>query len=373
MPRKLALKRLTASDLTLFKWHFRNSHRGNQKAFNLDARLLVGALYPQLGEGSEIPNPRYPIDLYLFGPGLAPPHNLQRKILRQQKNWRLNGEMIDNPENEPERYNVLVEGDFAFFEFSGNVVPTTAKIVLIAGSEAADAGLHGELARQFPEGSMWLIEESGVAAILDAARPDEEHPLYDWVESDAIEDAALGGAEGIAKVVVRRSGRAISPEDFMRSRQLAEQVGVSGEELLNGYFEREFDDGRIAQFEWTASINAVSPFDFWISHQDEVRRLVDAKSTGGRFTNPIHMSLSELRTAVEGDVPYDIYRLYEVTDSSARVRIAENIGPALREVHTKLMSLPLGVSVDAISVHPDQLPFSDEEILIRVSEFGGVE
>src|SRR5690349_10097613 len=126
MPRKLALKRLTASDLTLFKWHFQNHPAGKQKAFNLDANVLVGRLFPQLGEPALVPHPRYPLGLYLYGPGLAPANNLQRKILKQQKNWRLNGELIDNPVENPELYNVLAPGDFALFEFSDGAVPTTA-------------------------------------------------------------------------------------------------------------------------------------------------------------------------------------------------------------------------------------------------------
>ena len=85
MPRKLALKRLTASDLTLFKWHFQNHPAGKQKAFNLDASVLVDELYPQLGEPALVPQPRYPLDLYLCGPGLAPANNLQRKILNSRR------------------------------------------------------------------------------------------------------------------------------------------------------------------------------------------------------------------------------------------------------------------------------------------------
>ncbi len=47
MPRKLALKRLTASDPALFKWHFTNSDKGSRKVFNLYNRVLVGALNPR--------------------------------------------------------------------------------------------------------------------------------------------------------------------------------------------------------------------------------------------------------------------------------------------------------------------------------------
>ncbi len=48
--RKFALKRLTASDLTFFVWHFKNRNAGNQKAINLNADVFVGKLFPSLPE-----------------------------------------------------------------------------------------------------------------------------------------------------------------------------------------------------------------------------------------------------------------------------------------------------------------------------------
>ena len=48
MMDKLALKRLTASDLTFFEWHFKNRNVGNQKAINLNADVFSDQLYPAL-------------------------------------------------------------------------------------------------------------------------------------------------------------------------------------------------------------------------------------------------------------------------------------------------------------------------------------
>lgn len=371
MPRKLALKRLTASDLTLFKWHFENRPAGKQKAFNLDTRILVGEFYPQLGEPSNLPYPRFPLDLYLLGPGLASTNNLQRKILKQQKNWRLNGELIHDPEDDPGRYEALVPGDFAFLEFAGGVVPTTARVVLVARSLPADAAVHRELVRRYPDGSMWALGEAEVSDVLDASSPPSGHPLYDWVESEALEDAVLGGVEGVRRITHQRAGRGISPEEFLRARKAAELTGVSGEEFLNDYLLREVEDGRISGFEWTSSINAISPFDFRVRETGRAERVIDAKSTGGVFSNPIHLSLAELRRAVGGPEPYDIFRLYAVTETSARLRIARDVGPALRAVLLMFDALPAGVSVDAVSVHPDLLSFELGEINLTVPSEDG--
>ncbi|MFJ7023959.1 protein NO VEIN domain-containing protein [Pseudomonas aeruginosa] len=364
MSRKLALKRLTASDLTLFKWHFQNHPAGKQKAFNLDTAILAGRLYPQLGEPALVPQPRYPLDLYLCGPGLAPANNLQRKILKQQKNWRLNGELIDNPVESPELYNILVPGDFALFEFSGDVTPTTAKVVLISSVLPADVGIHAELAHRFPDGSMWVIEERLVQEVLVAAVPPPGHPLYDWAETSLLEDAALGGVAGTAAINARRGSRGISPEDFMRSRRNAEAIGVAGEELLNAWLEEEQRTERVRAFEWTASVNAVAPYDFRVTYPAGEVRVVDAKSTVGGFGNPIHLSLPELMVAVHGPEPYDIYRLYEVGEAGARMRVARNIGPSLRNILTTLNALPEGITVDGFSIRPECLDFLEEGITL---------
>ena len=373
MSRKLALKRLTASDLTFFKWHFQHQPAGNQKAFNLDARILTGAMYPELGRPSTLRNPIYLLTLHLFGPGLVQPYTLARKILKQQKNWRLNGEQIDNPDDDPKRYNVLAPEDFALFEFSGNEKPEAVKINFVASGVAADAAIHREFARRYPSGSMWVLNETTIADVLATAAPPTRHPLHSWVESDALEDAALGGATGTATINRRSGGHGISPEDFIRSRQAAEQTGVTGENLLNAYLDYERSQDRISGFEWTASINAVAPFDFQVSPAPGETRVIDAKSTSGVFTNPLHLSIGEVQRAVHGPEPYDIYRLYEVTDDTAKMRIARDIGPQLRDILDQLSALPAGVTADGISVRPAFLDFDTNETVLTSSYDDGID
>ena len=121
MPAKLAIKKLSASDLTFFEWHFRHNNAGNQKAINLNADIFIKELYPSLPDNPSINNKsRLPIDLYIYGPGSSPELNLQRKITKQvsYKNWRLNGEFVNDPES-PERFKPLEKGDFVVFEFAG--------------------------------------------------------------------------------------------------------------------------------------------------------------------------------------------------------------------------------------------------------------
>ncbi len=369
MSRKIALKRLRASDLSFFEHYFRAHPDVKQKAFNLDAQTLVDRLYPSLPEVVEtLSNKRIPLDVYFFGPGLQGAHNLQRKILKQQKNWRLNGELVHGPEDFPNRYEDLRPDDFALIEFSGTPVPTSAKILLISGKNQFDAPIHAALSATFPNQSMVVPSDAQIEAVVLAAEPTDGHPLLDWSDQNLAEDVALGGSRGIERLVRRRRGRGMSPEDLQKARQAAESVGALGEELVNAYLGYLVEAGKLLSFDWVSNVNAISPYDFRVVTRESSPRVIDAKSTASGFRNSIHISLSEVRTATEGAEPYDIYRLFDVTETTATLRIAPNVGPALQQVVEALQSFPGGVEVDSLSVDPRVLPFSTEEKLLHLPE-----
>ena len=147
MISKLALKRLTASDLTFFEWHFRNRNAGNQKAINLNADVFTGELYPRLDIIVRERHNKVGIDLWIAGPGAAEPVNLQRKIIKgtRYKNWRLDGEFIYNPEDTPERFNLLQPGDLALIGFEGDLEPNTVTLVLVSKDAPQDQILFSRL------------------------------------------------------------------------------------------------------------------------------------------------------------------------------------------------------------------------------------
>jgi hypothetical protein len=102
--------------------------------------------------------------------------------------------------------------------------------------------------------------------------------------------------------------------------------------------------------------------------KDDTLRVLDAKSTSGGFLNPIHLSMGEILAAMKGVEHYDIYRVFKVTESTAILRIAPDIGPALRPMVEVLQGLPEGVVVDSLSVDPGILPFETAEILLSLPE-----
>lgn len=369
MARKLALKRLTASDLTVFRWHFINRPTGNQKAINLDKSVLVDSLFPELAKPGAVPNPRYKLELKISGPGICSPHTLVRKILKQQKNWRLNGEFIDSPVDDPQRYNYLAADDFAFFEFRGDQAPEAIHMLLVSAANPQDAPLYEALGQIFVSGSMRVIDEHFIHDVLERSGVAGRHALSDWAEGALLEEIGLGSAAATLDLHKRRNRRGLTPEEFLEVQSRAQSTGISGEQYLNDWLLDRHRTGQCYDVEWTSSVNAIAPFDFRLRLPPYgVERRIDAKSTTGDFETPLHMSRAEIIEAALGDVEYDIYRLYHLSEKGAEMRVAYNVGPSLAPILKALEDLPAGVSVDSVSIHPRILQFSLDVHQLRNSE-----
>ena len=74
MSRKLAIKKLKASDLSFFLPFLNRFPQAKQKGFNLDRRVIEHVLFPTLtAEVAAAPDNRAPVALTFVGPGGAPP------------------------------------------------------------------------------------------------------------------------------------------------------------------------------------------------------------------------------------------------------------------------------------------------------------
>lgn len=357
MQRRLAVKRLTASDLTIFEWQFRHRNAGNQKSINLNGDVFIKQLFPSLPEASADTNGRIPLDLYIYGPGHAGVHNLQRKILkgRAYKNWRLNGEYILNPESEPERYNHLQPGDFAVFDFQGRILPTSAKMVLASRAVPQDAIIHESLAMLLDGRSMAAVTLAQLQSIADRLG-DDKHPFHELTLDAELEDAALGGVRGITTLRRRQATRTTSREELQRARRIAEEIGRAGEEFVLQYLIDLKASAKVLEFTWTSETNAVAPYDFLIVMPDRQEIAIDVKSTSGEFERPIHVSSAELIEMTD-DRRYDIYRVYELSDTSAILKISENVGELALPILASFKQLPLGVRVDSVSIEINAFKF----------------
>ncbi|WP_221065214.1 protein NO VEIN domain-containing protein [Methylomagnum ishizawai] len=357
--------------MTLFEYHYRNTSGAKQKAINMDAAVFVNVLFPTLPGRIDAIRDRVKITLEVYGPGEAGIHSITRKILKQQKNWRLNGELIVNPPEEPGRYDPLQKGDYAILDFVGDPEPHTARMYLVARALPQDAALHAALDAKYgaafsPRKGMEPIDLEDLAQLLGGLSLPEGHPVLDFIDSDTLEDAAQGGVEALRKLRKRRKARGVSREEFGRAKRAAEQVGRLGEEILNGWLETEQHAGRIQGYRWESDANAIAPYDFVLVEDGADIRRIDAKSTTGDFKNPIHVSLAELFEMAEGGLPYDLYRLYSVSENSARLRIAKGLRETAARILEPFRRLPSGVTVDGVSIAPETLGFG-EEIIISFS------
>ena len=368
MTRKLAIKKLKASDLSFFQSYLTRHPQAKQKAFNLDQKIFEEHFFPALSAELDVmPEKRAPVALTFFGPAGAPPHQLMRKVLKQQKNWRLNGEVVHDPEDGRDRYGALEPEDLAVMEFTGAGYPNGIKIVLLSASAPEDAATFSALTAAFPGDSMSVItEETLEVALANVATP-ARHPIRDWLDKALLEEIGFGSAEAEQHVYQKRSSRGLSPAELKAATTRAEAVGHQGEEILDYYFSTQIDWTDFS-YEWVASVNAVSPYDFLLMSGTSAARHADAKSTAGAFTNPIHLSMAEIRHALSSGIPYDIYRLFDVRPDGASLRIARDIGNALAPISKTLESLPAGVKVDSLSIDPRYFDFPPVEILITYGD-----
>ncbi len=353
MQRKIALQRLSASDLTFFEYHYRNTEGTKQKAFNLDRAVFIDVLYPSLpvavGDGS------VRVSMSIRGPGMAPAQNLMRKILKQEKNWRLNGELIFDPPDTAGVYSTLQKGDFAIIEFIGGITPDTLSVQLVAQAQPDDQKLHTALSAQY--GSSFTSHKGMIAPdpdefleTLAAAGMKPAHPANDLLEADYLEDVVQGGILGFDALAKRRKGRSLSKAEFQQSKDNADRVGREGEELVNWHLSELKKKAQIEDFEWTSDSNPIAPYDFAILESGAIKRKIDVKSTSGKLSNPVHVSMAELREMIHSTVPYEIFRVHEVKNGSGMLSVSMDLGDFAKSVGNSLSVMPNGVTPDSFSI-----------------------
>jgi len=370
MARKLAIKRLTASDLTFFEWQYRKS-ASKQKAINLNADVFVDRLYPGLSDPSS-PR-RLPVDIFIYGPGLEGEYNLQRKVLKPvgSKNWRLNGEFVLNPDDGPQRFNSLEANDFVVFDFSDGMLPVSINMVFIANAVSEDREIHSSLDQFLGADGMLGLSPSQLEAVVSRVASAREHPIYklsldtDSLDPD-LEDVALGGSQGRERLLSRPSSRKISREDLQKAKENADHIGRHGEQYVNEYFTKLEEEGKVRSFEWVSDDNSISPYDFRVNEETSVI-LVDVKSTQGEFKRELHVSLNELQRMASGPERYDIYRVSEIKEGTAQLRISKDVRKFAKSVLEALEHLPSGVFSDSVSFAPTLLSFEDP-MTIELSE-----
>lgn len=353
---KLAVKSLTQSDLTFFEWQHRNRDVGHQKAINLNADVFIRQLYPSLPEAARPDDSRIPLDLFVYGPGMHGEHNLQRKIIKggTYKNWRLDGEFIYNPETSPDRYNSLSPDDIAVLDFHGDVQPHSARLFLLAADQPEDRALNGGFSNLLGGSSMIRVAPHRIETLVTRIDPPTDHPIRQLLLDDELQLVAAGGAEGHDEIQNTGSDFFMSRSALLEARSRANEIGEVGEEIVNEYLTGADD---VVDIDWVSNRNAVAPYDFEIEFDDGTRVILDVKSTNGSFERKLHISVPELEAMCNRSQRYDLYRVYELDEAGARLRVAEDVSGFAGQVLTSLGNLPRGVTSSGIIVDPETLTF----------------
>jgi hypothetical protein len=231
---RFAAKRLTRSDLTFFEYQFRRQNAGNQKSINLNRNVFVDLLFPLAASMTGGVARQFPVPVSIYGPGLRTArHLITRKVIAaggSQKNWRLNGEFVPDPDDDPTRYHGLAEHDLAVFGFEGdNGVPVAVYMVLLAQSEADDNGPFGEVTGVLGTRSMVELPADVLSGIVE--RSPVGHPIRELLETErdqAMEEAALGSAEGTTRLLRQPSARRMTADALAKARAAAEAAGRNG-------------------------------------------------------------------------------------------------------------------------------------------------
>ena len=356
MADHFAIKRLTASDCTLFEAVFRTIDAGNQKSINLNADVLIGRLYPNLA--AEAVKSGNAIDFYadIYGPDAKPKDRAKHKIIKsmESKNWRLNGATVKGPPDDPTRYDNIRPGDLAIMIFTGIAAPSGLELIVVSQAAPADTNVLAALSPLFGKRTMIEVKPARIREALAGAGISGGHPAWlaamDREMAAALEDAAEGGHAGTEKLLRSTGGRPVSGAELARAKASAERNGRTGEQLTDAWLAAEVAAGRLARYTWTSATNAVAPYDFETFTTAGERTLIDAKSTSGPFENTIHLSLAEI-VAAAGDNPYRIVRVWELTPDGGKLRMSDEIGPfarTLKDLHETHM--PAGVRVDGFSL-----------------------
>lgn len=378
MSNKIALKRLTKSDLTIFECHFRNpNNKSKQKSLNLNSDVFVDQLYPRAA--GRVPQKGAPMPSTLYGPGVNKGYKVKSTItprnevdLKKQKNWRFGGPLIRDPEDTPNRFHVLEPGDLVIMGFDGDLAPEKANLLFVAHGHPDDGYLHAALDELIPGGKKTMVQltSGDLEAVAASISLRKGHPFPDVILEGSEEDLqdALFGSVSAVQRATRGGRRSVSATELEQAHTNAQRIGQDGELLVNAHLIALVAEGILIEAVWIADANAAAPLDFRVTMPGGYKTFIDAKSTTGPFNRDFHISAAEVAYAAASDVPYIIYRVFELSDEGAHLRVSDDIRRSAQNLMKALDRLPAGYKPDSFSVDPNTLTWSDEVQLTRSEE-----
>ena len=127
------------------------------------------------------------------------------------------------------------------------------------------------------------------------------------------------------------------PFDLEKAKRNFAFVGKRGEELVNEYLEQQKKLHFVESFEWmNKSRESGLPYDF-ILNKDQY---VDVKSTRFDFSQNIVFSNQEVGfvSQQKSDVTYSVYRIFDLTDTNANLKICTQCMPYMEMLNQKVQT-----------------------------------
>lgn len=359
MVRRIAIKKMSASDLTFFAHHY-DIGRTHQKCINLNVRPFIKEFYP----GLEKAPGSYNVTLNILGPGLHPRKTLARKVNKSgsSKNWRLNGEFVHDDDLPPaKRVHGLVAEDLSIIEFHGDLKPETVDLYLLQESDSNDVALVAGLKKIIGNKSMASVSVTQVLAVLEASGASEKHPLYGiGVEGDDVEcEVATPGEPYKPYVVGSRTGQ--TQEQLDKAAKNRTEVGNRGEKWFEKRCAKWKGSGAIKGYKWVADNDKTAPFDFELVMADDSVVRVDVKATDGAFSSAFFVSGKELEEMAKAGIPHRICRLGGLSSPEGpECKFTQDLQDYASTLWTALDgALPADVGVKNLSWKPKGLAWDD--------------
>jgi hypothetical protein len=248
-------------------------------------------------------------------------------------------------------------------EFTGVATPSALKLVLISIHAPADQALHAWFSNFLGERKIVSLSNDDLDRAVAESAAGQDHPIRFLTLNAELEDLALGGSQGRRRLFAHAATRQVNKDEVAKARKTADETGRTGEELVNAHLGRLVEAGILSSFEWTSQTNAVAPYDFKLLTVAGELVLMDVKSTVGEFARPLHFSFNEILQIANGKERYEIYRVYEASMATAKLRVCKDARGMGTAVFGSLSDLPNGVTADGFSVSANLLDFGAETVI----------
>ena len=340
-----------------------------------------------------------PVEVELHGPGAAPAMSMRRIIALQDKNWRLNGDFVMDPPDDPKRFfGVLREGDLALIGFDGVEWPTKATVVLL--SRAADTSIWVDLKDRVTKRTRPMIQvtQEDLDELADNHSLPADHIVRQLVGAAALPAARVAPVAVAASAAARTpaaaqrnivsaptvtmplppvapmivpaaAGAAVAaplpipatssptaettPDQLARKLISASETGFVGETMVDAYLATQ-GTAAVPVHTWISRKFAEHPYDFELLAADgSVSAVIDAKATSGAWASEFFLSTSELACAAASRVPYHVYRLSNVSNTGGNLRISGDIRVFAQSIYHELLSNAfVGTRVTGLAIKP---------------------